>query len=185
MTVSYKYQTKCNKTSRKPAKSKALPPEKPSVREQSRSRSLEKLKDALIARRNSLRRNLNDEEDALVYDQNDVQVGDTVDAALESAESELEYRFVELGSKEFAQIERSLKRFENGEYGICDECGCQIPIARLKVLPFAERCVQCQQLNDDAQNRSSHRGWRSYDYATSTSTPKPPQKSGGDFDEGD
>ena len=183
MTITYKYQTRYQKTSGKSTKDKASSVEKPTVREQSRAKSLEKLKDALITRRDSLRRNLNDEEGVSAYDQNDVQVGDTVDAALESSESELEYRFVELGSKEFAQIERAIKRFEGGQYGICEECGCQIPIARLKVLPFAEKCVQCQQLDDDVQNRSSSCGWRPYDYAASTSSPKSPQNNSGDFDD--
>ena len=52
---------------------------------------------------------------------------------------------------ELAQINRALARIDAGEYGLCVECGEEIPEARLAVLPFTEYCVRC------AERRSSHR----------------------------
>jgi DnaK suppressor protein len=43
------------------------------------------------------------------------------------------------------QVERALYRFDNGLYGICESCGDAIDPARLKALPHAARCFDCQQ----------------------------------------
>jgi len=41
--------------------------------------------------------------------------------------------------------ENALTRIEDGSYGLCEACGCEIPAARLDVLPFALRCVACEE----------------------------------------
>lgn len=133
-----------------------------------RSKSLEKLREALLERRNSMRRSW--DSDSMDDSQADVLVGDAVDAATELSESELEYHFFEVESREFGQIEHAIKRFEEGTYGTCEGCGQPIPIARLKVLPFACKCVKCQQLDDEEKDRSSFRGWRYYDYSLAKPT---------------
>jgi DnaK suppressor protein len=45
--------------------------------------------------------------------------------------------------RELAQINRALARIDAGDYGLCVECGLEIPEARLLVLPFTEYCVSC------------------------------------------
>lgn len=40
-------------------------------------------------------------------------------------------------------IEAALGRMEGGEYGICVECGDDIPVKRLEVDPAFSRCVDC------------------------------------------
>ncbi len=40
-------------------------------------------------------------------------------------------------------IERALERIEEGTYGICDDCECKIPKARLNAIPYAANCVKC------------------------------------------
>jgi DnaK suppressor protein len=42
------------------------------------------------------------------------------------------------------QVEEALSRFDNGEYGLCESCGDPIDPARLKALPHATRCLDCQ-----------------------------------------
>jgi DnaK suppressor protein len=42
------------------------------------------------------------------------------------------------------EIERALVKIENGNYGLCEKCGKEIPRARLKVLPHAPLCVACK-----------------------------------------
>ena len=41
------------------------------------------------------------------------------------------------------QIDTALTAIEKGHYGICTECGEQIPQARLNAAPFAHLCIQC------------------------------------------
>ena len=52
--------------------------------------------------------------------------------------------------EEVVQIRHALRRMEAGQYGICEDCGEEIPAARLNVLPFATRCVDCAQSRDQA-----------------------------------
>lgn len=41
-------------------------------------------------------------------------------------------------------IESALARLEEGTYGMCADCGSEIPPRRLEALPFATLCVRCQ-----------------------------------------
>jgi RNA polymerase-binding protein DksA len=42
------------------------------------------------------------------------------------------------------QVNGALRRFENGTYGLCVDCNKQIDTARLKAIPFADLCMDCQ-----------------------------------------
>jgi DnaK suppressor protein len=42
------------------------------------------------------------------------------------------------------KIRQSLEDIENGEYGICEDCGREIAIERLKARPIARRCIECK-----------------------------------------
>ena len=44
---------------------------------------------------------------------------------------------------ELNQIRKALDRMENGEYDICEDCGNEIAMARLEVLPYANTCIAC------------------------------------------
>ncbi len=41
------------------------------------------------------------------------------------------------------RIEEALQRFEEGSYGVCEDCGRTIEWGRLKVLPYTSLCVEC------------------------------------------
>ena len=41
------------------------------------------------------------------------------------------------------RIDNALQRLNAGEYGICADCGVEIPQQRLQVVPYAELCVAC------------------------------------------
>ncbi len=44
-----------------------------------------------------------------------------------------------------AQIDTAIRRHKAGTYGVCLGCGEQIPLPRLRALPFARACAQCQE----------------------------------------
>lgn len=44
------------------------------------------------------------------------------------------------------RIDRAIEKIDDGSYGICDRCGREISRERLKVLPHATFCVECQDL---------------------------------------
>ena len=41
-------------------------------------------------------------------------------------------------------IDEALLRIKENEYGICEECEEEIPLGRLKAMPFARHCVKCK-----------------------------------------
>jgi DnaK suppressor protein len=43
---------------------------------------------------------------------------------------------------------RAKQALSDGTYGVCVECGAEIPAARLRIRPDAERCVPCQTVAD-------------------------------------
>jgi len=43
------------------------------------------------------------------------------------------------------KIDTALKKIADGSYGKCTICGKEIPSARLKVLPYTETCLKCQE----------------------------------------
>ncbi|MCY4472452.1 MAG: TraR/DksA C4-type zinc finger protein [Kistimonas sp.] len=44
---------------------------------------------------------------------------------------------------ELRLIQRALQRLEDGDYGVCRTCHCQIALARLEVMPCATLCIHC------------------------------------------
>ncbi|RME68252.1 MAG: TraR/DksA family transcriptional regulator [Nitrospirae bacterium] len=43
------------------------------------------------------------------------------------------------------KIDEALRKLDEGTYGICEECGAEIPEERLKIIPFAIYCVDCME----------------------------------------
>ena len=66
-----------------------------------------------------------------------------LDAIAADRNREYEYLLTTMDTKKLKQIDEALAKIENGTYGICEECGEEIPVARLKILPFAKLCIDC------------------------------------------
>lgn len=43
-----------------------------------------------------------------------------------------------------AQVEAAMQRLDDGTYGTCERCGCEISTERLEALPYATLCITCQ-----------------------------------------
>jgi len=70
--------------------------------------------------------------------------GDIYDQASSERERELTLLLGDREREKLRNIEEALQRIEDGEYGICEECEEEIPLGRLKVMPFARYCVRCK-----------------------------------------
>ncbi|MCY4523308.1 MAG: TraR/DksA family transcriptional regulator [Halobacteriovoraceae bacterium] len=58
------------------------------------------------------------------------------------------------------KIKKSLEKIRSGEYGICDECGSQIPFSKLKVHLTIDLCIVCRE--DEIEEEYRQGFWRSY-----------------------
>ena len=56
-------------------------------------------------------------------------------------------------SETLNRINEALGRLEEGAYGNCFECGEEIAPQRLRALPFAVRCRECEEARETAQRR--------------------------------
>ncbi len=68
---------------------------------------------------------------------------DFEDQATERENEEVMDALGSAARQELDQINRTLKRIDDGEYGECLDCGRDIGAARLDALPFALRCIDC------------------------------------------
>ncbi|MBK7061760.1 MAG: TraR/DksA C4-type zinc finger protein [Rubrivivax sp.] len=57
---------------------------------------------------------------------------------------EVDQALTDIDAADLARIDRALKAMADGSYGICGECGCDIPFERLKIEPQTEHCVTCK-----------------------------------------
>jgi DnaK suppressor protein len=73
------------------------------------------------------------------------EVLDLADQASDSYDKDLANSIGETERIRLVAVEAAIERLNQGSYGMCQACEKPIPLARLKVLPFAKLCVQCQQ----------------------------------------
>ncbi|BCS53354.1 TraR/DksA family transcriptional regulator [Geobacter sp. SVR] len=52
--------------------------------------------------------------------------------------------------EELTRIEEALRRLDEGNYGICDDCGEWIAEARLQADPYVACCLRCQNRRESA-----------------------------------
>ena len=113
-----------------------------------RKDSLLRLHSRLVTRRDALRKALNgDLEGYREFAALNV-VGDSVDAAVDTANDEISSQIVEIESRELGQIEHALQRIVDGVYGRCEFCSNKIAEARLNALPYTNTCIDCQRENE-------------------------------------
>jgi DnaK suppressor protein len=71
-------------------------------------------------------------------------LSDPLDRAVLDSERSYTYRIRDRESVLIKKIHASLEDIEDGIYGICDDCGRDISIQRLKARPVARHCIQCK-----------------------------------------
>jgi DnaK suppressor protein len=78
-----------------------------------------------------------------------------VQGVLDAAESseldiqdEIEFALIQMKAETLNKIDEALRRLEEGTYGNCFECGDEINEKRLRALPFAVRCKDCEEARE-------------------------------------
>jgi RNA polymerase-binding protein DksA len=91
--------------------------------------------------------NLHDDHPGTISDEtgeDPVYDNHLADTATETYDRELDYSLEENSENVLAEIDAALKRIEDGTYGICTNCGTQIPAERLEARPWATLCISCK-----------------------------------------
>ena len=77
--------------------------------------------------------------------QREQSVADSGDMSLQDSTGEQQISILEVRNRMRNQIDEALRRLQDGTYGTCEDCTREINPERLKAMPFARRCVECQQ----------------------------------------
>jgi DnaK suppressor protein len=101
------------------------------------------LKGMLEERRQEILDKLRTIREAMPDQRLDVQ--DAEEQAVTDFAKDMEFALVQMKADTLSRIDEAMRRLEAGTYGECAECGTEIPAARLKALPFAVLCRDCQE----------------------------------------
>ena len=81
------------------------------------------------------------------------EVLDAVESSEADIQEDIEFALIQMKSETLTKVNDALVRLERGEYGNCFECGEEIAEKRLRALPFAVRCKDCEEAREVAQQR--------------------------------
>jgi DnaK suppressor protein len=125
------------------------------VKETKRSR-YEDLKTILEGRRREILNEVQGKIRDVRTEGNTQKLNEVFDAG-ESSEADIqediEFALIQMKSETLQRINEALRRLEEGKYGFCYECGEEIAEPRLRALPFAVRCKDCEEAREQAEQR--------------------------------
>ncbi|MFH1885712.1 MAG: RNA polymerase-binding protein DksA [Pseudomonadota bacterium] len=76
---------------------------------------------------------------------------DPTDRATAETDRNFMLRIRDRESKLIKKIKKALDRIENGSFGVCEECGDDITMKRLKARPVTTQCIECKTKQEAAE----------------------------------
>ena len=80
-------------------------------------------------------------------------VVDDVETSESDIQEDIEFALIQMKVETLQRINEALERLEDGTFGQCYECGDEISPQRLRALPFAVRCKDCEEAREVAAQR--------------------------------
>lgn len=115
--------------------------------EQLSAEELRELEAVLRERHQQLRQEVHRtlmESDDIHWQETAGRVHDPGEESVADLITDLNIRQLDHQVQELYAVESALARQRNGTYGICTDCGRRIKIERLRAVPTATRCIDCQ-----------------------------------------
>ncbi len=78
---------------------------------------------------------------------------DAVESSEADIQEDIEFALIQMKAETLNKINDALSRLDEGDYGYCYECGEEIAEKRLRALPFAVRCKDCEEAREVAEQR--------------------------------
>jgi DnaK suppressor protein len=69
-------------------------------------------------------------------------------------QDDLVFAPIQMKAKMLERVNESIRHCDEGTYGYCVACGEAIASSRLRTLPFAVRCRDCEETREDEQQRA-------------------------------
>lgn len=80
-------------------------------------------------------------------------VVDAEETSVADIQEDIELALIQMKAETLTRINEALGRLEENTYGRCNECGQEISPQRLRALPFAIRCKDCEEARERAIER--------------------------------
>lgn len=119
----------------------------------SRSQRYEELRTILEDRRREIQSEVQSRMKDVRADTGQAGVVDDVETSESDIQDEIEFALIQMKAETLHRINEALERLEEGTYGRCFECGEEIEPRRLRALPFAVRCKDCEEAREVAEKR--------------------------------
>jgi len=78
---------------------------------------------------------------------------DAAETSEADIQDDIEFALLQMKAETLQRIDEALARHAEGTYGNCFECGEEISERRLRALPFAVRCRECEEEHEVAERR--------------------------------
>ena len=88
---------------------------------------------------------------ALLHD-----VRDDAETSEADIQDDIEFALLQMKAETLNKITEALSRLDEGTFGYCYQCGKEISSRRLRALPFAVRCTDCETIREDELEREVH-----------------------------
>ena len=75
------------------------------------------------------------------------------DMAADTYEREMNVNIASSEQEILYQIDDALKRIDDGTFGVCQSCNKSITMSRLKAVPYASLCIECQRAKEQKSKR--------------------------------
>lgn len=74
----------------------------------------------------------------------EIVAGDDAEIAFAIESNSVESVLIANTTSELNKVDAALQRIVDDNYGVCEQCGQKITVARLQALPYANLCITCQ-----------------------------------------
>ena len=64
------------------------------------------------------------------------------------------FAFIQMKAEVLQRVDEAVRRFDEGMYGYCIDCGEVIAASRLRAMPFAVRCRHCEETCEHERRRA-------------------------------
>jgi DnaK suppressor protein len=106
------------------------------------------------------RKEITSEVQGRIRDQREADAWGKVHEVLDAGESseadiqeDIEFALIQMKAETLTKINDALHRLDEGSYGYCADCGGEVSDKRLRALPFAVRCKDCEEGREMAVER--------------------------------
>ncbi len=114
----------------------------------------QELQGIILSNEQMLREQLNPE---IAGGEAQMDVNHPADMVSSDPDYDKEIQIIRRQRAEMALVSSALARIDQGRFGVCEECHDEIPVERLRAVPYTKYCISCKEDKDQEAQQSPSR----------------------------